>query len=80
MILAKGRADWRLGIAVAAGPCAVESREQINNVAARVAQAGAKIVARRSVQAAVVTVLFQGLGEEGLQLMREPPTTTGCSS
>ena len=58
-------------VVVAAGPCSVESREQIHSVAASVAKAGAKILRGGAFKPRTSPYAFQGLGEPGLQLMRE---------
>ena len=54
-------------VVVAAGPCAVESKAQIDSVAERVASLGAKILARRGVQAALVAVCVSGTGRSGIE-------------
>ncbi len=51
---------------VIAGPCSVESREQIIAVAESVKASGAKPPARRSIQARTSPYDFQGLKGEGL--------------
>lgn len=58
-------------VIVAAGPCAVESEEQIMNVAARVARAGAKLLRGGAFKPRTSPYSFQGLGEEGLKLLRQ---------
>lgn len=58
-------------VVVAAGPCSVESREQIQAVAECVAKAGAKILRGGAFKPRTSPYAFQGLGEKGLQLMRE---------
>src|SRR5579859_8135721 len=58
-------------VVVAAGPCSVESREQIHAVAESVAKAGAKILRAGAFKPRTSPYAFQGLGEEGLKLMRE---------
>jgi 3-deoxy-7-phosphoheptulonate synthase len=58
-------------IAVAAGPCSVESEEQINSVAESVAQAGAKIMRAGAFKPRTSPYAFQGLGEKGLQMLRK---------
>lgn len=58
-------------VAVAAGPCSVESREQIHAVAEAVAQSGARILRGGAFKPRTSPYAFQGLGEKGLQLMRE---------
>jgi 3-deoxy-7-phosphoheptulonate synthase len=75
--LGKGVLIGGTTIAVAAGPCAVESRDQINNVAARVAQAGAKLLRGGAFKPRSSPYSFQGLGEEGLELMRRAADDNG---
>jgi len=58
-------------VVVAAGPCSVESREQIHAVAESVAKAGAKILRGGAFKPRTSPYAFQGLGEKGLQMMRE---------
>jgi len=58
-------------VAVAAGPCSVESREQIHAVAEAVSKAGAKIMRAGAFKPRTSPYAFQGLGEKGLQLLRE---------
>jgi 3-deoxy-7-phosphoheptulonate synthase len=58
-------------IIIAAGPCSVESREQIHSVAESVAKAGAKILRAGAFKPRTSPYAFQGLGEPGLQLIRE---------
>ncbi|MGB7433811.1 MAG: 3-deoxy-7-phosphoheptulonate synthase [Candidatus Acidiferrum sp.] len=58
-------------LAVAAGPCSVESVEQINEVAEEVSKAGAKILRAGAFKPRTSPYAFQGLGEKGLQMMRQ---------
>jgi 3-deoxy-7-phosphoheptulonate synthase len=58
-------------IAVAAGPCSVESAEQIHAVAEAVSKAGAKIMRGGAFKPRTSPYAFQGLGEKGLKLMRD---------
>src|SRR6201987_3848358 len=58
-------------IIVAAGPCSVESREQIHAVAEAVSKAGAKILRAGAFKPRTSPYAFQGMGEKGLELMRE---------
>jgi 3-deoxy-7-phosphoheptulonate synthase len=64
-------------VVVAAGPCAVESAEQISAIAARVAEAGAKLLRGGAFKPRSSPYSFQGLGEEGLKLMREAADKNG---
>ena len=57
-------------IVVMAGPCSVESREQVLDVAARVKAAGAAVLRGGAFKPRTSPYAFQGLGEEGLALLR----------
>ena len=58
-------------LVVMAGPCSVESREQIERSAEAVAAAGAKVIRGGAFKPRSSPYSFQGLGEEGLHMMRE---------
>jgi 3-deoxy-7-phosphoheptulonate synthase len=58
-------------VVVAAGPCAVESREQIMTIAGAVKASGAKILRGGAFKPRTSPYSFQGLGVEGLKLLRE---------
>ncbi len=58
-------------IVVAAGPCAVESAEQMEAIAARVAQLGARLLRGGAYKPRTSPYSFQGLGEPGLRLLRD---------
>src|SRR3984893_6575316 len=58
-------------VAIAAGPCSVESHDQIYAVAEAVAKSGAKILRAGAYKPRPSPYAFQGMGEKGLQLMRE---------
>jgi 3-deoxy-7-phosphoheptulonate synthase len=60
-----------------AGPCSVESRDQINAVAESVAKSGAKILRAGAFKPRTSPYAFQGMGEEGLKLMKEAAEKTG---
>jgi 3-deoxy-7-phosphoheptulonate synthase len=64
-------------VPVAAGPCAVESAAQIDDVAARVAQAGAKLLRGGAFKPRSSPYSFQGLGEDGLELLRRAADNNG---
>lgn len=69
-----GIGDVEIGgqeVIVAAGPCAVESREQIMTIAEAVRASGAKILRGGAFKPRTSPYSFQGLGEEGLKLLRE---------
>ncbi len=58
-------------VIVAAGPCAVESREQIMKIAEAVRASGAKVLRGGAFKPRTSPYSFQGLGEEGLKLLRD---------
>jgi 3-deoxy-7-phosphoheptulonate synthase len=64
-------------VVVAAGPCAVESEYQINTIAESVARAGAKILRAGAFKPRSSPYTFQGMGEEGLKLMRTAADRNG---
>jgi 3-deoxy-7-phosphoheptulonate synthase len=53
-----------------AGPCSVESREQIETVADIVANSGAQVMRGGAFKPRSSPYSFQGMGEEGLKIMR----------
>ena len=57
--------------AAIAGPCAVETREQLFTAAEAVAKAGATILRGDAFKPRTSPYSFQGLGEKGLELMAE---------
>ena len=58
-------------IIVMAGPCAVENLEQLREAAAAVKKSGAKILRGGAYKPRTSPYDFQGLGEEGLKLLRQ---------
>ncbi len=66
-------------VVVMAGPCAVESREQILETAHRVAAAGATVLRGGAFKPRTSPYSFQGLGEEGLRLLAEARGETGLA-
>src|SRR6202140_5160264 len=59
------------GLAIVAGPCAIETREQAFTVAERVCRAGAQFFRGGAYKPRTSPYSFQGLAEEGLQIMAE---------
>jgi 3-deoxy-7-phosphoheptulonate synthase len=57
-------------VIIMAGPCAVESEEQIFKIAKLVKDAGAKILRGGAFKPRSSPYSFQGLGEDGLKLLR----------
>ncbi len=64
-------------IQVMAGPCAVESEDQLLYVAERVKKAGAKILRGGAFKPRTSPYTFQGLGEEGLLHLAKAREKTG---
>ena len=64
-------------VVVAAGPCAVESAEQIHLIAERVARTGAKLLRGGAFKPRTSPYSFQGLGEPGLKLLRQAAEKNG---
>ena len=65
--------DVRIGgdeVIVMAGPCSVESEAQIHAAAAAVKRAGAKVLRGGAFKPRSSPYSFQGLGEEGLRMLR----------
>src|SRR5208337_137890 len=58
-------------LAVIAGPCSIESREQAFAIAERVSRAGAQFFRGGAYKPRTSPYSFQGLGEEALRLMAE---------
>ncbi len=58
-------------VVVMAGPCSVESREQLFTVAEQVSKAGARVLRGGAFKPRTSPYSFQGLGEEALKLLRE---------
>jgi 3-deoxy-7-phosphoheptulonate synthase len=64
-------------IVVMAGPCSVESREQVLEVAHKVKAAGARILRGGAFKPRTSPYAFQGLEAEGLRLLAEARKATG---
>jgi 3-deoxy-7-phosphoheptulonate synthase len=75
--LGKGVSIGGAEVIVGAGPCAVESPEQINEIAQGVAQSGAKLLRGGAFKPRSSPYSFQGLGEKGLKLLREAADKNG---
>ena len=66
--------DLRIGgdeVIVMAGPCSAETEEQVEASAAAVSAAGAKILRGGAFKPRSSPYSFQGLGEDGLKLLRQ---------
>lgn len=66
-------------VIITAGPCAVESREQFLEIAACVREAGAHFLRGGAFKPRTSPYSFQGMGEEGLQIMAEAREETGMA-
>jgi len=64
-------------VIIIAGPCAVESKDQIIESARAVKNAGAKMLRGGAFKPRTSPYSFQGLGEEGLKLLAEARQITG---
>ncbi len=64
-------------VAIMAGPCAVESRAQLLETAQAVREAGASILRGGAFKPRTSPYAFQGLGEQGLELLAEARQVTG---
>src|SRR3989454_1451453 len=64
-------------VVVMAGPCSVESREQVLEVAAKVKAAGATILRGGAFKPRTSPYAFQGLEETGLKFLAEAKRETG---
>ena len=65
--------DVRIGgdeVIVMAGPCSAETEQQVESTAAAVKRAGAKVLRGGAFKPRSSPYSFQGLGEEGLRLLR----------
>jgi 3-deoxy-7-phosphoheptulonate synthase len=72
--------DVRIGgqaLVIAAGPCAVESLDQVLTVARRIKKAGANLLRGGAFKPRTSPYSFQGLGEEGLKILAAAREETG---
>jgi 3-deoxy-7-phosphoheptulonate synthase len=72
--------DVRIGgddLVIAAGPCAVESLEQVLTVARAVRKGGARLLRGGAFKPRTSPYSFQGLGEEGLKILAAAREETG---
>jgi len=66
-------------LAIMAGPCSVEGEEQVFTIAAAVARAGATVMRGGAYKPRTSPYSFQGLGEEGLKLLRRAADAHGLA-
>jgi 3-deoxy-7-phosphoheptulonate synthase len=64
-------------VVVMAGPCSVEIRDQIERSAEVVARAGAQVIRGGAFKPRSSPYAFQGLGEDGLHILREAADRNG---
>lgn len=64
-------------VVIMAGPCSVESEEQIHTIAGLVAAAGAKVLRGGAFKPRSSPYSFQGLGGDGLRFMRDAADAHG---
>lgn len=73
----KGRRIGGKKIAVVAGPCSVEGRDMLLEIANKVSRAGASFIRGGAFKPRTSPYSFQGLGEEGLKYLAEAREKTG---
>jgi 3-deoxy-7-phosphoheptulonate synthase len=61
-------------VTVCAGPCSVESEEQLYTIAKEIKKCGAKVLRAGAFKPRTSPYAFQGMGEKGLQLMQQVGT------
>ncbi len=74
--------DVRIGgdeVIVMAGPCSAETEEQVRSTAVAVKRAGAKIFRGGAFKPRSSPYSFQGLGEEGLRILRDASNAEGLA-
>ncbi|MBN2120125.1 MAG: 3-deoxy-7-phosphoheptulonate synthase [Candidatus Omnitrophica bacterium] len=72
--------DVKIGtkkIIIIAGPCSIESKEQLLDVAKRIKAAGATIIRGGAFKPRTSPYSFQGLGKEGLEILKAISQETG---
>jgi 3-deoxy-7-phosphoheptulonate synthase len=70
----RGKTVTKIGgghLGMIAGPCAVESAERMDLIAGEIKKAGANILRGGAFKPRTSPYAFQGLGEEGLKILRE---------
>ncbi len=67
-------------LAVMAGPCSIESYDSLLEVAKEIKKAGARILRGGAFKPRTSPYEFQGLGEEGLRIMRKVAEETGLAT
>ena len=64
-------------VVIMAGPCAVESRTQLLETAIAIKEAGAQVLRGGAYKPRTSPYTFQGMGEEGLEILAEARELTG---
>ena len=64
-------------VVIMAGPCTVESREQINAIAPIMKECGIRIMRGGAFKPRTSPYSFQGMGEEGLRILRDAADKNG---
>ena len=77
IVKVKGLEIGGTNVVVMAGPCSVENQDQINRAADIVAEAGATVIRGGAFKPRSSPYSFQGLGEEGLKMMRAAADRNG---
>ncbi len=67
-------------VVIMAGPCTIESEEQLFETARRVARAGASVLRGGAYKPRTSPYAFQGMGVEGLKLLRAAGDETGMAT
>jgi len=71
------RAIGGLNLAVVAGPCCIESEDLLRRTATRIRDAGAGLLRGGAFKPRTSPYSFQGLGEDGLKMLRDVGAETG---
>ena len=77
IVKVKGVEIGGTNVVVMAGPCSVENQDQINRAADIVAEAGATVIRGGAFKPRSSPYSFQGLGEEGLKILRAAADRNG---
>lgn len=77
VVTVKGVAIGGRELSIIAGPCAVESKEQLMEAACSARQAGAKLLRGGAFKPRTSPYSFQGMEEKGLELLAQAAQATG---
>jgi 3-deoxy-7-phosphoheptulonate synthase len=77
--LANGASFGGPTVTLCAGPCSVESQEQIQATAAAVASCGARVLRGGAFKPRTSPYAFQGLGAQGLEMLRDAADAHGLA-